>query len=494
MALRKQIFRGSTLLIAGEAVVYGSSFIRNMILARLLTKADFGIAATFSMVITLLEFSAKLGIARFVVRDKEGSQPEFIAAAHLVQAVVAVLSAILMAAAAWPLGRLFGIPDHTWAVALLAVIPLLRAVQHLDVNRFERELRFGPSMLVEAVPQLMITLAAWPVAVWLGDFRAVLLLLLTKAVFSCVVSHLVAERPYRWQFHREYVMRMLRFGWPLVVNGFLMFGVLHGDQFLVAAYYTMADLGPYAAAAALVMAPTFFFGRVFNSVMLPVLARVQDDPTALRRRYGQVVAFVALFSAMSTPALLLGAEAFMRLVYGQKYAGAGLILAWLAAANAFRNLRVAPAIAALAKGDSQNQMNSNLGRVLALIPALLIAATGQPVWMVACTGLVGEMFACWVSIMRLRRRDGVPLAVSLVPAAWLTLLVAAAGAASWAGVYAWPVHWVLLAAVLGALLGGALLALVLPALRQETVRFQRHLRAGGWRQWLPGAAARPTAP
>lgn len=493
MSLRKQAFRGSTLLIAGEAVVYGSSFVRNMILARLLTKADFGIAATFSMVITLLEFSAKLGISRFVVRDKEGNQPEFIAAAHLVQAVVAVLSAAVMAGAAWPLARMFGIPEQTWAVALLAVIPLLRAVQHLDVSRFERDLRFGPSILADAVPQLMITLAAWPVAAWLGDFRAVLLLLLIKAVFSCAVSHAVAEHRYRWQYHREYVTRMLRFGWPLVVNGFLMFGVLHGDQFLVATFYTMAELAPYAAAAALVMAPTFFFGRVFNSVMLPVLARVQDDPVALQRRYGQVVAFVTLFSATSTLALLLGAEPLMRLVYGQKYAGAGLILAWLAGANAFRNLRVAPAIAAMARGDSQNQMNSNLWRVLALLPALFIAVTGQPVWMVACTGLFGEALACWVAITRLRRRDGVPLAVSLVPAAWLALLVAAAGAASWGGVADWPVLLSLLAAALGALLGGGLLVLMLPELRRESVRFHRQLRAGGWRQWVAGAGGKPAA-
>jgi hypothetical protein len=39
------------MLSLGEGVVYGASFIRNMILARLLTKANFGIAATFAMVI-----------------------------------------------------------------------------------------------------------------------------------------------------------------------------------------------------------------------------------------------------------------------------------------------------------------------------------------------------------------------------------------------------------------------------------------------------------
>ena len=85
MSLRRRAVRGSLLLALSEGVGWGSSFVRNMILARMLTKADFGIAATFSLILTLLEFSAKLGVGQFVIRDKEGGQPDFISAAHLVQ-------------------------------------------------------------------------------------------------------------------------------------------------------------------------------------------------------------------------------------------------------------------------------------------------------------------------------------------------------------------------------------------------------------------------
>ena len=238
---------------------------------------------------------------------------------------------------------------------------------------------------------------------------------------SCVVSHLLAERPYQWKPQTEYVQRMLRFGWPLIVNGFLMFGVLHGDQFLVAAFYTMSELGPYAAAATLTMAPTFFFGKVFNSIMLPVMAKSQDDPAEFCRRYRQALAIISLFSVICVVGLVIGSEAFMRLVYGSKYAGSGLIMAWLAMVNVFRNLRIAPTLAAIAKGDSQNQMISNFWRVAALVPAFFVAIAQKPLWMVACIGIVGESLASAVSLMRLRRRDYIPLMVSLVPIGWVSL-------------------------------------------------------------------------
>src|ERR1041385_2103276 len=426
MSLRLKSARGSLVLTLGEGVVFASSFIRNVILARLLTKADFGIAATFSMTISLLELSAKMGVARFLVRDRHGNEPECVAAAHLVQFGVALVSAVLMALAAWPLAHLFHIPGHVLGVMSLALIPLFRGCEHMDVRRYERELRYGPSSIVEVVPQILISLAAWPVAKWLGDYRAIMVLLLSKALLSCAASHWLAERPYAWQVHREHMLSMLRFGWPLVLNGFLMFGVFQGEQFLVATFYTMADLAPYAAAATLGLSPAYFLGRVFNPVVLPLLAQAQDDAAVFRRRYRQVVSVMALFAAVSGVGLLVGAEALMRSLYGQKYAGAGIVLACLAAAGSVRIVRTATSLAALAKGDSQNEMWSNGSRLLGLLPALGLALQQHPVWLVAGTGLLGEAVACAVAIFRLRRRDNIPVAASLIPLGWVVASISVA--------------------------------------------------------------------
>ena len=410
-----------------EIVNQGAGFVRNMILARLLTKADFGVAATLAMIITLLEFCAKLGVARFVIQCREGNQKDFIASAHLVQFGAGILSALILAGAAIPMGVLFGLEDRRWALLALALIPVCRGLEHMDARRFERNLRFGPSALIEVVPQLVITLASWPVAMWLGDYRAVLILLIAKTLMSALASHVVAEEPYRWNFNREYVGRMLRFGWPLLVNGFLMFGVLHGDQFIVASFYTMSVLGPYAAALAVTMAPTFFFGRIFSSVMLPVMSRLQDDPVAFERRYRFIIAVLCAFSATYAVGFIVGAEAIMQIVFGKKYEGAGVILAWLSVANGIRNVRIASSIAAMAKGDSANQMIANFWRVSTLLFALGLAYSGKPVWMIAATGVGGELLASAASFRRLHARDKISWGTSLQPAALVLLAMALAG-------------------------------------------------------------------
>jgi O-antigen/teichoic acid export membrane protein len=481
MSVRFRAVKGSLWVGVGNLVVYAASFVRNMILARLLSKADFGIAATFGLVLTLMEFTAKLGISQFVVQDREGNEPGFIASAHLVQVCAAGISAVLILAGAPVLAQWFGIANHAWALMLLALVAVFGGLQHADVRRYQRELRFGPSAAVDAIPQVAITLAAWPVAVWLGDFRAMLVLLLAKSALSCALSHFVAEYPYRLAWHRERLARMLRFGWPLLVTGFLMFGVMQGDQFLVATFYDMSSLAPYAAAAALAYAPSFLFGGILGSVLFPLLSQVQDELPELRSRYVQAVALVTLVSAVTSVGMIVGGEALMRLTYGSKYAGSGVILAWLTAAVAFRNLRVAPSTAALARGDSKNQMISNGWRLMALAPMLVLAFKLQPIWMLACCGLVGEGFACWASIVRLRRRDGVPAGVTFRPALWLLALVIAAGGLAWVVAHAASVVAGLALAAACAFAAGVSTVALLPELRREGLAAWQGYRAQGWR-------------
>src|SRR5438445_272180 len=78
---------------------------------------------------------------------------------------------------------------------------------------------------------LFITLLALPLAFSLRNYSVMLWLLLLQGVSSMVGSHLLAERPYRWAWDRNYLKRVFAFGWPLLVNGLLMFLIFQGDRF-----------------------------------------------------------------------------------------------------------------------------------------------------------------------------------------------------------------------------------------------------------------------
>jgi O-antigen/teichoic acid export membrane protein len=449
--------KGSLVLALGEGLGYGASFLRNMLLARLLTKVDFGVAASFSLVISLLDMAGKMAISQLVVQDRDGDQPHFLATAQFIQFTAGAGSALVIVFAAAPLASLLGVEDRAWAIRWLALIPLCRGLENLDIRRMARDLRFLPSTIVEVVPQVMITLAAWPLVVWLGDYRAVLVLLIVKMILSLAASHLLAERNYRWRMDRRYIARVFSFGWPLVLNSMLMFGVLQGDQVLVGTNYSMADLAVYAAAASLTLVPGNMFISVMSSIMLPMLAKVQDDQETFIVRYRVIAQFVSAFSVFYTFVLVVGSEAIITLVFGMKYAGGGIVFSWLAAANSLRLLRVAPAMAALAKADTKNQLFTNLLRATALAPAIIVSVLKQPIWVVAAVGLSGESLAFVYTLYRLYRRDGIPLGNTLRPAFVCWIGLALAGALAMAGSY----HWLPAVSIGVGLLAGTLCSLFL---------------------------------
>lgn len=401
--LSKNLFKGAALLSIGQVSVYGLSFVRNIILARVLTKTDFGLAAALSLTMTLLEFVNRMSFGKQIIQAIEGDKIEYQSVAHATQMAVGVISATLVTLGAYPVAIAFGVPNLTWAFAALAFVPLARGAMHLDPMRIQRKFIFSKSVINEVVPQVFATLAAWPLAVWMGDFRAVLWIMLGKEVLTVAISHLIAERPYRWAWNSNYAKHMLTFGWPLILNGFVMFASQQGDQMVIGSTFSLSDLGTYSIAFTLSSLPFLIFGQVGTSLMLPSLSRVQNDPVRFEEYYFRCLEISAAIGMFLLGPIVVSGEAFVLFIYGNKYSGAGNLMAVFGVIVALRIFRWAPAVASMSRADTVNQLIGNVARSFSLPLAILIVALGtRSMAIVAACGIFGEMLSIPVTVYRLR--------------------------------------------------------------------------------------------
>ena len=415
MSLLSRGLKGSIELSLGQFLAYGCSFVRLAILARLLSIADFGIGATFVLTIALLEMSSNMSLNMLIVQSKNGDKPSFQGTAHLLQVFRGLINATLLFLIAWPVADLFGVPEARWAFQCLAIIPLLRGFTHLDLNRVEREMNFRPRIMTEVVSQVLITAAAWPLAMWLKDYSVLLWLLLAKALFTLVISHLLAERAYRWSWDKSNFKEIIRFAWPLLLNGIFLFIAVQGDQFLVGTFYTMEELGKFAVAAALVMAAGIALTQVTNTVFLPVLSKVQSQPDSFRQRYEDTVRTLVVIAAIFGPFFILLGEESIVLVYGEKYRAAGILVTWLGAAQAVRLIRIAPSLAAAAKGDTKCLLYSSIVRASGVLFAISFAYMHMPISWIAASAFVAELIALIGTLHLVSRRHLLDVAVCYRP-------------------------------------------------------------------------------
>lgn len=437
MRHRNSIINGGLSLALGNASSQVCSFIRNIILARLLTQEDFGVAAVFATILQLLEMVSNVSASTLIVQASDGDDPALQNTAQLALVARGIWNAALFVALAGPLARLFGVPGAQGAFRYLALIPLARGFTHLDPSRFQRNLRFLPGVVVEAVPNFVVMLLAFPLANWFRNYSAMLWILVLQSTGTALVSHLVAQRRYAWNWKKCHAQRLFAFGWPLLINGLLMYGIMEGDRVVIGSArrlfphstYTLADLGVYSVAFALMMAPTNFVATFAGSLFLPVLARVKEISEEFARQYLNCLHAVSLAAAAISVPLIFAGGKFVTFIYGQKYAAAAGFAGWLAAMWGMRIIRVAPTIGAIARGDTRAAMLSNLGRSLALVGMVLAAATGKNLKWISISGFLGECFALVILTWRLNRVQGISFHIHARPFALFVfgMLIAAAG-------------------------------------------------------------------
>lgn len=411
-------------LTAGRAAIILLSFSRNILLARLIGVEDYGVATTFAIIATLVEGLSDLGFERFVIQDREGDSVAAVAAVQLlVLARGAVLAAVVLVAAD-PIAALLGQPDLGWAYRIYAVVPPLRAMQHLDVMRLQRAMRFGPLIAADLSGVTASLTALFPLWLWLGDFRVMLGLLFVDSVVRLGTSHLLAERPYRLGWDGAVAFRALNFGWPLLAGGSLTFAVMQGERLIVANRFDASDLGLFSAALTLTMAPTLAVLGVINAMFLPLLSREQDNEAGFRARAELLLEALLVFGlGMMVFYVLLG-PAVLRLVFGAEFAVGAPLAAILGITYTLRMIRAAPTNISIAMAHTGNLLIANAVRLISFPIAYLIALRGGTVEAIALTGLAGETASLFVAHLLAAVREGLwPAIAQRLPIYGLALVL-----------------------------------------------------------------------
>ena len=385
------------MLSIGQIGSSACSFIRNIVVARVLSVEEFGIAATFAMTLSIVEMSSQLALDKYLIQHENGAKENYLANAHAMSILRGILLSVILFLASWPIAALFDLKDILWAFQILSISPLVRGFMHLDYAVEQREFGVKQLTLNELIPQILSTILLWPLLLVFADYRAMLFSLLGLGVFSVIVSHWQARRRFELRFERKIQLEILAFGWPLMINGLLMFGIFQGDRVLVGSGYGIEALGLYSAAFGLLMLPSLILHRIYNAYALPALSNAKADiERFICVSFVAVVVGVIAAVLMGVASLMFG-EAVLVLVYGQKYSSAAPLLMWLAIMQAIRVSRIPASTIAMSQGDTRNEMYSNLMRSCAIILGLGAIGMGYPVLYIALAGVVGELCAAALS-------------------------------------------------------------------------------------------------
>lgn len=409
-------------LLSGNALTSLLLFGRNLLIARLISVEDYGLAATFALSMAVVEMASGLGLQQLIVQNKDGDKEEFQAGLQMFQLVRAIISGVLLFLLAHPIARFLGVEHMAWAYQALAFIPLVRGFEHFDIHRLTRHKKYKPLIYFTLIPALVSVICVLPLHQFFPDYRVMLFAMIIQWVLGVAVSHVYAERPYRLKLDRKTMTLGLQFGWPILLNNFLLFAVLQGDKTIVARELGMTNLAWFAMATTLTMTPLLVISRSQSTFFLPRLSAAQSNNAQFNKLAMMTMQTSLVAGAFLVLGFLLLGEPVVRLLLGVKYEAMIPLLVLFAVHQACRNLKVGGTIAALAKAQTANAMWANLARLTTFPLAWYWAVQYGNLTYILVAAIAGEIMGFVVSTLLLRRYAKVPLGKLLLPSACFVFL------------------------------------------------------------------------
>ena len=334
MSLRGESARGMAWTAAGKIAVKGLQFAIGIVLARLLTPADFGlvgiVAAFIAVSETFVDCGFSLALMRKLDRTDEDASTVFWFSLAAAAACYLVLFAVAPAIAAF-----FGMPELAAITRVVAAGLVFGAMASVPQALLRANLRFAAQSAVlfasVAVSALVGVALAWR---GLGAWALVWQGLVWHAVNLALLAAVTRWRP-RIAFSRASFRSFFSFGWRHLCSSVVNTVCCQVYTFVTGRFFGAAATGAFSRAAAwAVVGPQFVHETMIN-VNYPLLAERQDRPRELLRAYERLTALSLLLLVPALALLAAFAEPVVRAVLGEQWLVCVPYLRILAAGAAF---------------------------------------------------------------------------------------------------------------------------------------------------------------
>lgn len=339
-----------------------------VVLARLLSPADYGLLAMVTAIIGIGEILRDFGLSFAAIQAKTLSRKERDNLFWINAGVGALLSGLVFILAG-PIAAFYHEPRLSPIVQVLSLTFVFSGLNTQYLASLARQQRFGRLAIVEtAGPLVGLSVGIGFALLDFGYWS-----LVSQQLATSVTSLIAAAIASFWVpglYDRTIpVKRFLKFGGDVLATQLLSYAGRNADSVVIGAQFGASALGVYDRAFQLLMLPLNQINAPATKVALPILSTLQDES----RRFAEyivrgqlvlvhAVAPIILFIASQAPALIL-------IVLGPAWSSSAHILQLLALGGVAQAVNYATYWVFLSKGLTR----SNFYYALATRPVLVLA-------------------------------------------------------------------------------------------------------------------------
>jgi O-antigen/teichoic acid export membrane protein len=322
--LRRLAVRGAGVTVLSQGVVFAVQMVATVILARLLTPADFGVVTMVTTFSLLLASFGQNGYSEAVIQRTEIDH-SLCSNLFWINVGVGLILAGGFAAAGSLLARFYGDPRvaHVAVGISLTIVISNASIVHLAL--LKRAMRFSVTsandILSGALSVAVMILLAWAGKGYWSLVAGAVARVLAQSIGAWYLCRWVPGRPRRAPGTGSVVRFALNVYGRFSVNYFAR----NTDNLLVGWRFGSGSLGFYKKAYDLFVLPANQLLAPISDVVLATLSRLERGSAQYRRYLLSGLSILAFVGMGTGAALTLVGKDLIRLLLGSKWEGAGQI-------------------------------------------------------------------------------------------------------------------------------------------------------------------------
>jgi O-antigen/teichoic acid export membrane protein len=365
-SLRQKTISGVLWSGSAKLILQLVLFIITTILARLLSKDDFGVVGMAAIITVAINMVNDKGLGMAIVQRKNVSRDQ-LATMFWGSLAFGALLYLISVAAAVPLALFFRKEIVAPVVIIIALGFIVGGFGIVQKALMTRDMEFKNLSIIEIV------------AVLLGGTVAVIMALLGFGVWSLVANSLLRDIfnviglwiVCRWRPHRHFSWREFRdylgFSSKVLANDGATYLITNVDVTIIGRILGSAALGVYNLSLYLVKLPVTRISAIVAKVVFPAFAAVQDNTEKFKRAYLRAMKFISVITFPALAGLAVFSHEFIAIAFGEKWQDMAMPLIILTPMSMLKSVGTIRGSVLMAVGRPQVELYWNLIYLLPLI-------------------------------------------------------------------------------------------------------------------------------
>jgi len=386
MSLKTETIKGTFWSSVEKFSLLGIQFVLQIVLARLLTPADYGIIGILAVFIAISNTFIDSGFTSALIQKKDRTEIDFSTAFYFNLSISIICYIVLFFSAPY-IAKFYQIPTLTSVTRVLSFALIFMALSAVNRTKLQIKLNFK----TQAKASLTSVILSGIIGIYLAYKGFGVWALVAQQVSNSFFNMMLMFVLIRWKplfiFSITSFKKMFSYGVKLLVSSLLDNLYLNIRPLIIGKLFSVSTLGLYSRAYQFAGFPIGLSNTIFGRVAFPLFSKIQDDFNQLFNVYCR---FLKIVNGIYIPLILFlcaVSKQVIVIVLGYKWIDAVALLRILALAFVFDSFTNINVNLFLAKGYSNIALKLNFIKKIIAIIILFISIP------------FGIIAICWGSVI-----------------------------------------------------------------------------------------------